>query len=119
MKQWLTSSGVVGARRIVKQLSLPYLDENDQPVVPLLTEFVLSEFEGDEETFRKFCISSHKLQMYSGDIASHKNKEAEIARSFLNHPLRRVREWASYEIESCQQAAQHWNQRDEERKMSL
>lgn len=116
MKKWLNSVGVAGARRIAKQLSLPYLDwdNNSQPVVPPLTEFVLSEFEDDEETFRKFCISSHNLQFYVGDNVAHKNKEIEIAQSFLNHPLRRIREWASYEINSCQQDAKYWQRIDEE-----
>ena len=118
MKQWLNSVGVLGARRIAKQLSLPYLDENDQPVVPPLTEFVLSKFEDDEDTFRNFCNSSHNLQVYTGDIASQKNKEADIARTFLNYPLRRVREWAKYEIDTCRQSAKYWNQIDEESKIS-
>ncbi|BAU63003.1 hypothetical protein STA3757_03580 [Stanieria sp. NIES-3757] len=118
IKQWLNSVGVIGARRIAKQLSLPYLDENSQPIVPPLTEFVLSEFEDDEETFRNFCISSHNLQTYIGNIASHKNKEAEIARNFLNYPLRRVREWATYEIKNCQEEAKYWQQIDEEDKIS-
>jgi hypothetical protein len=117
MKQWLRSVGVAGARRIARQLPLPYLDDNNQPVVPALTEFVLSTFEDDEDTFRKFCISSHNHEVYIGDIASQKNQEAEIARSFLNHPLRRIREWARYEINSCQRDAKYWQQIDEESKI--
>ncbi|MGL6341368.1 MAG: hypothetical protein ACRC80_19770 [Waterburya sp.] len=116
MKHWLNSVGVIGARRIAKQLSLPYLDwdNNSQPIVPPLTEFVLTEFEDDEETFKKFCVSSHNLQVYVGDTVAHKNKEVEIARSFLNHPLRRIREWAEYEIDNCQRDAQYWQQINEE-----
>jgi hypothetical protein len=119
IKNWLNSVGVAGARRIAKQLALPYLDwDNDgKTVVPPLTEFVLSKFEDDEETFRKFCVGSHNLQVYIGDMATHKNKEVEIARSFLNHPLRRIGEWASYEIESCRQDAKFYQQIDEERKI--
>lgn len=118
IKQWLNSVGVTGARRITKQLALPYLDDNNQPVVPELTEFVLSKFEDDEETFRNFCISSHNLQIYVGDTVAHKNKEAEIAKSFLNHKLRRIREWASYEVESCRSDANYWQQINEENKIS-
>ncbi|WP_330205520.1 hypothetical protein [Cyanobacterium sp. Dongsha4] len=117
IKQWLNSVGVTGARRISKQLALPYLDNNNQPVVPELTEFVLSKFEDDEETFRNFCISSHNLQVYLGDTVAHKNKEAEIAKSFLNHQLRRIREWASYEIESSRRDANYWRQISEEDKI--
>lgn len=114
MKQWLISVGVVGAQRIARHLSLPYLDKNGQPVVPPLTQFVLSTFEKDDNTFRKFCSGSHNLQLYSGDIASHKNQEAEIAKSFLNYPLPRIKEWARYEIDRCQQEAKYWQQIDEE-----
>jgi hypothetical protein len=118
IKKWLRSVGIVGARRIAKQLSLPYLDEDGKPIVPPLTEFVLSQFEDDEDTFRKFCISSHNLQVYVGDTVAHKNKEVEIARSFLNHPLRRIREWANYEIDNCQRDAKHWQQINEETRIS-
>jgi hypothetical protein len=114
MKKWLSSVGAIGAQRIARSLPLPYLDENANPVVPPLTEFVLSEFEDDEHTFREFCLGSHSLQIYIGDVASQKQKEAEIAREFLTHPLRRVREWAEYEISSCEQDAKHWRQIDEE-----
>ncbi len=151
IKQWLRSVGVDGARRIARQLALPYLDKepvliflflmliqsslyqlgllllqdyldkNYRPVVPPLTEFVLSEFEDDEDTFRKFCIGSHSLQVYvgfMGDLSSLKSKEAEIARNFLNYPLRRVREWAQYEIDSCQRDAKRWHQMEEESNIS-
>ncbi len=114
MKKWLQSVGAIGAQHIARHLSIPYLDENSKPIVPPLTEFVLSEFENDEDTFRKFCISSHNLQIYRGDITYQKEKEAEIAKYFLNHPLRRVREWAEHEISSCKQEAKYWRQIDEE-----
>jgi hypothetical protein len=68
--------------------------------------------------YKIFCLSSDNFQVYVGDTASHKYKEAEIARSFLNHPLRRIREWASYEIDSCQSEAKYWQQIDEESKIS-
>jgi hypothetical protein len=114
IKKWLSSVGAIGAQRIARSLPIPYLDESGNPVVPPLTEFVLSEFEDDERTFREFCLGSHSLQIYIGDIAFQKQKEAEIAREFLKHPLRRVREWAEYEISSCEQDAKHWRQIDEE-----
>jgi hypothetical protein len=114
LKNWLRSVGAVGAQRIARNLPIPYLDESGKPVVPPLTEFVLSEFEDDERTFREFCLGSHSLQIYIGDVASQKQKEAEIAREFLNHPLPRVREWAEYEISRCEQDAKMWRQIDEE-----
>ncbi|MGK7875257.1 MAG: hypothetical protein AB4426_18760 [Xenococcaceae cyanobacterium] len=117
IKNWLRSVGAVGAQIIARNLPLPYLDETGKPLVPPITEFVLSEFEDDESTFREFCRGSHHLQIYSGDIASQEEKEAEIAKGFLNHPLRRVREWAEYEISSSKQQAKYWRQMDEESKI--
>ncbi|MEP0872383.1 hypothetical protein NDA01_21445 [Trichocoleus desertorum AS-A10] len=117
MQKWLREVGVVGAQRIARSLPIPYLDEVGNPVVPAFTEFVLSEFEEDDSTFRYFCSGSHSLQVYSGDIASQKEKEAEIAKKFINHPLRRVREWAQYEISSSRQDAKFWRQLDEERRI--
>jgi hypothetical protein len=114
MKDWLHSTGVVGAQRIARNLPIPYLDECGKPVVPPLTEFVLSEFEDDECTFREFCIGSRNRLNFVSDIESQKQKEAEVAREFLNHPQRRVREWAEYEISRCEQDAKMWRQIDEE-----
>ncbi len=114
LKNWLRSVGVVGARKIAINLPIPYLDENGQIVIPPLTEFVLSEFEDDEDTFQRFCKGAHSLQSYVGNIASQKKQEAEIAKKFLNHPLHRIREWALYEIDRCNQEAKYWQQSDEE-----
>ncbi|MEC4812581.1 MAG: hypothetical protein SAK29_04810 [Scytonema sp. PMC 1069.18] len=114
MKNWLDAVGHIGAQRIARNLAVPHLDENGNPVIPPLTEFILSEFEEDDTIFQKFCTGSHSLQMYMGDIASQKRQEAEIARKFLNHPLRRIREWAEYEIVSCEQDAKMWHRIDEE-----
>ena len=117
MKSWLHSTGAVGAQKIARGLPLPQLDENNKPIVARLTSFVLSEFESDERTFQEFCIGSHSLQPYVGDIASHKKREAEIAKKFLDYPLRRVREWAEYEISSCEQEIKYWGQINEEGKI--
>ncbi len=117
MKDWLHSTGVAGAQRIARNLPIPYLDDCDTPVVPPLTEFVLSEFEDDECTFREFCIGSRSLRGFVTDIESEKQKEAEVARKFLNHPLRRVREWAEHEISSAEQEAKMWRQIHEEERI--
>ncbi len=117
MRNWLCTVGVDGARQIARNLQIPFINENGTPVVPTLTEFVLSEFEEDEETFEKFCKGSH-MQTFASDIASLKQKEADVARKFLSHSLRRVREWAEYEINSCEQDAQRWQQFEEERRIA-
>jgi hypothetical protein len=114
MKSWLQSVGVEGAQKIARSLPIPYLSDSGKPVVPPLTEFVLTEFEEDERTFRNFCMGSHSLQLYSGDIPTIHEKEGDVAKHFLTHSIRRIREWANYEITSSRQSAQYWRQLDEE-----
>jgi hypothetical protein len=114
VRGWLETVGVKGARRIVRHLPPPRLDKDGQPIVPPLTEFVLSEFGKDEATFGEFCAGVHSGQMYHGDIAAAHEKEAEIAKRFLDHPNQRVRDWARYEIELSERMATRMRQREEE-----
>ncbi len=99
---WLKKVGVQGARPLARHLVPPSLNENGQPVLNPLTEFVLREFEDDERTFREFVAGTHSLQIYAGSYAEARAKEAAVAKAFLNHPLRRVREWANIEIEQAE-----------------
>jgi len=111
---WIEEHGVEGARVLARHLPTPYVDSEGQAVVPPLTEFLLKRFEDDDRTFREFCAGVHSLQMYSGDIAAQHEKEAEIARRFLNHDLPRVREWAELEIRESLAQAKWWRQEHEE-----
>jgi hypothetical protein len=113
-KSWLRISGEIGARRLARHLSLPYVDEGGNCVVPELTEYLLSAFEDDEQTFSEFLAGSHSFQWYGGDIGAAMEKEADTAKRFLNHPLRRIREWAVYEIDRAKTMAEEWKKRDEE-----
>ncbi|HSN99110.1 MAG TPA: hypothetical protein VLS89_12535, partial [Candidatus Nanopelagicales bacterium] len=96
--RWLRRSGVEGARRIARHLPSPRLDDEGRPEVPELTGFVLSEFAEDERVFTEFCAGIHSFQLYGGDMAAAHEREAEVARRFLHHPLRRVRQWAKLEL---------------------
>lgn len=111
--RWLEKHGVEAARKVARHLPVPYLN-GTQPVVPPLTAWVLSTFEGDDRTFREFCLGVHSLQWYVGDIAAQHEAEAEVARRFLDHELRRIREWAAYEESDARSKAERWRQRQEE-----
>jgi hypothetical protein len=114
LKSWLSAHGVDAARVLATHLPAPHLDGDGNPVVPPLTEYVLEHFEDDEEVFRSFCIGLHDFQVYYGDIAEQHEKEAADAEKFLSHPLRRVHEWAEYEIESAKRSAKWTRERYEE-----
>jgi hypothetical protein len=115
IREWIRSVGVEGSRRIARHLPAPHLDESGTAVLPPLTEWVLREFESDEETFTQFCLGLHSFQIYSGDIAAEHEAEASTARAFLDHPLKRVREWASFEERQATEDAKRWRQREAER----
>ncbi len=111
--EWLKKAGAEAARRVVRHVPAPYVAADGTPTVPPLTEWILTQFEDDDRTFREFCAGVHNLQMYSGDIAAEHEAEAEVARKFLNHPLRRIREWAAIEERQSAQEAE-WHRREQE-----
>ena len=113
VKAWIKRAGVEGARRIARHVPAPTIGPDGAPIVPELTEWLLSSFEDDDRTFREFCAGVHSLQVYSGDIAGQHEAEAAAARKFLNHPIRRIREWAVLEEQQAEKAAE-WNRRENE-----
>lgn len=114
VREWLESAGVIGARVLARHLEPPHLDEEGRPLVPPLTAFVLERFGQDAQVFREFCAGTRSGRVYSGDIATAFEREAEVARQFFGHPLPRVREWAVDAVEGARRQAAYWRQRDEE-----
>jgi hypothetical protein len=111
---WLKGVGVKGAQKVARHLPKPFIDASGRPIVPPLTEFVLSHFEADEPTFREFCAGTHSFQMYVGDIASQRESEAAAVRPFFNHPLKRIQQWARQECDSGFREATWHRERDDE-----
>jgi len=112
---WLRRAGAPGARRLARHLPSPALDQHGQPFLHPLTAFVLKEFESDDSMFAEFCAGVHSLQLYSGDIARQHEQEAETARLFFRHELRRVREWAQSEERSALKQAELMRKDEQER----
>lgn len=117
VQRWLEATGVEGARCIANYLEPPFLDKQSEPRVPLLTEYVLGTWGGDDVVFRRFAASTHHLQMYSGDIAALHRQEAERGRAFLSHPIAAVRRWAEAEVALGEEQARQWTIRTEEQFM--
>jgi hypothetical protein len=112
--KWIKDHGVGAAQRLAGQLPPPYVSKDGSPIVPPLTAFVLSEFVNSDEVFRAFVAGVHNLQSYSGDIADQHEQEAEIAKKFLGHHVRRIGEWAALEVQQAQAEARYWRQMEEE-----
>jgi hypothetical protein len=114
VRSWLARTGIEGARLIANHLQPPFLDNEGNPQIHPLTEYVLATWGDDQMVFGRFAASTHHLQMYSGDIASSHRKEAERARPFLSHPISAVRRWAEHEVASGEEQARQWAIRNEE-----
>jgi hypothetical protein len=110
---WIRQHGVDAAQKIARHLPAPYLDGSGNPKLHQVTEYVLGMFEDDDRTFAEFCAGVHSFQVYVGDIADAREREAKMAEKFVNHRLRRVREWAMRERESAIRDAQ-WHREHED-----
>lgn len=96
IRGWVGGHGRDRALYIARHLASPHLDEAGTPVVPEVTEWFLSEFEGDEKLFQEFCMGRHSGEVREGPVRSAEELDRELA-PFRSHRLRRVREWADYE----------------------
>ncbi len=115
--KWVKDHGVEGARRLANHLPAPYVSDNGDAIVPNITQFILDNYGDDDRVFNQFALGMHSFQLYSGDIASQHDREAEIARTFLSHPSERIRKWAQMEEENAISEAKRWRQFEEERQL--
>lgn len=114
VRRWIADAGVEGARRLARHLPAPYMESGNTPVVPEVTAWVLTTFEEDDRVFREFGAGVHSFQVYSGDIAAQHDAEAAVAGAFLDHPVRRIREWAEMEERWALDAARQEREETEE-----
>jgi hypothetical protein len=95
VRLWVSQSGPEAARAIAGYLPGPIPKPEDPLHVPPLTEWLLSEFEDDDQVFERFRVGRHSRQIYIGALNGTQDRIAP----YLEHPLRRVREWAQGEID--------------------
>lgn len=114
MKQWLKKNGATAAEFIARHLPSPYI-ENGKPIVPAITDYILSEFDDNNHVFNNFSAGVFSLRTTVGSIADQQKKDAEFLRQFLNYPNRRIRQWAQQEVRSSKHVAELWGERDAER----
>lgn len=107
VKHWVQTTGVDAARALARHLPEPRI-EGEEPLVPPLTAWVLTEFESDDRVFSEFSAGVNSFRLYRGDIAAAHEAEAQMAERFLHHPIRRIREWAEQEARS----AREWARRE-------
>jgi len=59
----------------------------------------LSEFEDDETVFNRFLVGRHDLEVHWGHARDRLKGIEDAMVPYLSHKLRRIREWAQYEID--------------------
>lgn len=114
ISEWLENEGVEAARHLARHLPTPYLDSAGNAVVPSVTEYVLERFEPDERVYKEFCLGVGSFEPMFGDISGKREHDAETAKKFLGHRLRRIRQWAAREVSEARQDAEWWRREDEE-----
>ncbi len=105
VRQWIEKNGPHYARHIARHLQSPFVREGI-PMVPALTEWVLTRFEEDDEVFRRFCSGRWPRIAWRGDERDRLAEREKALEPFRQHPLRRIREWAEYELEHNRKQAE-------------
>jgi hypothetical protein len=114
VKNWLTATGLSGARVLARHLPRPSVTKEGQPVVHPTTLVVLEMYGSDDRTLREFAAGTGSFFGW-GDIAALHRARAEEAARFLGHPVEALRKWATQEVAwSERSAAQEQQRQDEE-----
>lgn len=64
---------------------------------------ILTEFENDDRFFREFCAGRHSFETFWGSASDRYEGIYIKVAPYLNHKLRRIREWAKYEIDRAKE----------------
>lgn len=96
VRRWVDKHGRENLRWITRHFASPRRDANGIITIPPLTQWLFTEREADQEAFEWFLMGRQSgARMWSGNQSAEKQAELQ---PFLQHPLRRVREWAQDEI---------------------
>jgi hypothetical protein len=114
IREWIRTQGPDKAVWFARHLPSPSLASDGTPVLPPLTEWLLTEYEGSDDVFQEFCAGRHSFEVRVGPASARTWEIERSMRPFLSHPLRRVREWAEYELESHRRDVEFDQRRDDE-----
>ena len=104
VKNWINLNGREYMQYIAPHLEGPKMQDG-KPIIPPVTEWALTEFE-DDDVFRAFCSGQHNGEVLVGDARDRRPELERVVEPFRNHPLRRVRDWVQYELQSNDREAE-------------
>jgi hypothetical protein len=113
IEDWIAENGSDYLGNIASHLASPFVDQHGQVVVPTVLEWLFSMYEDDDEIFEGFLSGRHRLNVIVGNVEVTEMEHA--MKPFMEHPLRRVRDWALWEIQQAKRESE-WNEGYEEKR---
>jgi hypothetical protein len=110
---WLNRHGMAYLPQLARHFASPCLADDGRVVLPSLTEWLFREHEADDSAFRSFLMGRHLGVVWTSGETDPQQKQQEM-RPFSVHELRRVRDWAEYEVHAVGQMDEHFRELDEE-----
>ncbi|WP_196008175.1 hypothetical protein [Clostridium tyrobutyricum] len=100
VKKWVNKNGEDAAVVIARSLNSPEPKENNSLYVPELTEWILEKFETSDRVFNEFTAGRYSMQaVWVGEKIEEHDNLVKKMQPYLKHRLRRIREWAQWEID--------------------
>jgi len=115
VRPWVQQHGKVAAVRIARHLDGPRLDDQGNPVVPPLADWLLTEFWDAHEVFREFCMGRHSGVVRWGRARDHRDETERLTELFVDHPKEWVRAWVKNERDHLKFEIEHDDRWEDER----
>lgn len=113
---WLDDAGEEGAIAMARHLESPSPKETDAAYVPPVTEWILTEFENSDRVFREFCAGRNACSTFwRSELINLLETKKDTLKPYFYHPLRRIREWAKYELADLESLVKFGERIDAER----
>jgi hypothetical protein len=111
VRRWVEAHGPEALRWVARHLDSPSVGPSGEVVIPPLTRWLFTDREDDQEAFVEF-LAGRSRGAFVLEAGLGARRRVEMA-PFLVHPLRRVREWAEYEVRDAERH-EAWSRRDDE-----
>ncbi|WP_404304385.1 ATP-binding protein [Neorhodopirellula lusitana] len=111
LNQWLDNHGLNHLPDIASHLASPSVDDAGNVQLSNVLQWVFTEHEMNQKVFDGFLSGRTRMEMWWGDEKTKGIRER--MELFLDHELRRVREWATWEIDHADNMQDWFDEIDE------
>ncbi len=115
VRQWVEEHGEQAARRVARHLAGPHIDENGNPVIPEVTDWLLTKYGNNRKVFTEFCMGQHSGEVRVGHARDRRESLHSLVDPFVDHKKQWVRDWARHELESFREEVQ-WDDEIEDQR---